>query len=175
MIEEYDGVVYDLDGTLVQLDVDWGDVRHEVEAVLRARGLDCEGASLWDLLETAEQEGLARRVQSVIAEHERKGARTASRLPTAETIPTDRPVAVCSLNAHSACRIALERQGLDGRIDAVVGRDSLDTYKPDPAPLLWAIDQLDLEPTAAVFVGDGQRDAETASRAGVDFRYVDEL
>jgi phosphoglycolate phosphatase len=40
---EYDALVYDLDGTLVRLDVDWGAVTEEVAAVLRARGLETEG------------------------------------------------------------------------------------------------------------------------------------
>jgi phosphoglycolate phosphatase len=170
--EDYDGVVYDLDGTLVRLDVDWSAARRDAAGVLSARGVDVEGRSLWDLLELAVEHGYRRPVEDAIAHHERRGARTAERLPAADNLPHPCPVGVCSLNATAACRIALELHGLDDAVDAVVGRDSLDSYKPDPAPLLAVLDELAVDPGRALFVGDTERDQETARRAGVDFAFV---
>jgi phosphoglycolate phosphatase len=57
-------------------------------------------------------------------------------------------------------------------VDAVVGRDSVPARKPDPEPLLAALDALDVPPNRALFVGDSASDAEAAERAGVAFRYV---
>ena len=169
----YEALVYDLDGTLVRLDVDWGAVAEEVAAVLRPRGIDTDG-SLWDLLERAEAAGERHRraVEEVIADHEREGARSADRLPLADELPAGVPTGVCSLNCEAACRIALELHGLDGHVDAVVGRDTLDSHKPDPAPLLATVDALGADPRATLFVGDSDSDRVTAERAGVDFQAV---
>ena len=109
----------------------------------------------------------------MIAEHERPGARESDRLSSADGVGRADTEAVCSLNCESACQVALETHELTPHIDAVVGRDTVATRKPDPEPLLDALRRLDAEPADAVFVGDSPRDAETADRAGVAFRYVD--
>ncbi|MFC7134408.1 MULTISPECIES: HAD family hydrolase [Salinibaculum] len=172
MTVEYDALVYDLDGTLVELDVDWDEVTAEAGAVLSARGVDTDGMNLWDVLETAEEKGLRRKVESVIEDHEREGARTSTRLPLADALPHDVPVGVCSLNAEAACRIALEVHGLDGHVGALVGRDTVDAHKPDPEPLLAVIRGLGTQPGQTLFVGDTQRDRRTAQLAGVPFQGV---
>jgi phosphoglycolate phosphatase len=77
------------------------------------------------------------------------------------------------LNAEEACRTALDVHGLTAHIDAVVGRDTVATRKPDPAPLLETIRRIGADPDDAVFVGDSPRDQEAARRANVAFRYVD--
>jgi phosphoglycolate phosphatase len=171
--EEYDGVVYDLDGTLVRLAVDWASARRSVAGVYREAGVDPDGMDLWDMLEAARDHGLYDAVESSIADHERAGASEAERLPSAGELSELRvPAAVCSLNSEAACRIALARHALDGYVDAVVGRDTLDVWKPDPRPLLTAIARIDRGPGSVVFVGDSERDAETARRAEVAFEYV---
>lgn len=169
MTDDYAAIVYDLDGTLVDLLVDWEAARRDAAAVLRTHGVDTSGMDLWDVLEAAEPNGARQPVEETIATHEREGARRAERLPLADALPHDVPVGVCSLNSESACRIALERHEVDGHVDALVGRDTLDTYKPDPAPLLETVRRLSADPAAALFVGDSERDAVTAERAGVDF------
>jgi phosphoglycolate phosphatase len=170
--DSYEALVFDLDGTLLELPVDWDDVRREVAAVLRVRGVDVEDKSLWTLLEAGESAGFRDRIEAVIADAEREAARRATRLATADALPLDIPVGVCSLNCEAACRLALELHGLDGHVGAVVGRDSVGVYKPDPEPLLETVRFLDADPRRTLFVGDTDRDAETAERAGVDFRFV---
>jgi phosphoglycolate phosphatase len=169
---EYEAIVYDLDGTLARLRVDWGAVREDVAAKFSARGFDVADADLWDLLERAQRDPLERLVEETIAEHEREGARKSDRLPLADELPQDVPVGVCSLNAEAACRIALQIHGLDHHVGTVVGRDTVETYKPDPEPLLRTVQDLSARPAETLFVGDSERDAVTAERAGVSFQYA---
>jgi phosphoglycolate phosphatase len=172
--EEYEAVVYDMDGTLVELDVDWATVRESVAAVYEEAGVDPGGRSLWDLLEDARDHGLFERVNNAIATYERAGARRSSRLPLAdEPESLARPIGVCSLNCFGACEIALERHGLEDHVSAVVGRDSVETWKPDPEPLLATVDALGVDPADAVFVGDSARDKLTAERAGTAFVFYE--
>ena len=164
----HDAVVFDLDGTLVRLVVDWGAVADSVASTLRERGIE-PPEDLWGMVETADEHGASEAVEAVIAEYEREGARNSERLPAADTIPA-RPTAVCSLNCEDACRIAIAQHDIGG-ITAVVGRDTVATKKPDPEPLLEAIRRIDADPKTSLFVGDSPQDEQAAERAGVD--YVD--
>ncbi len=170
----FDAVVYDLDGTLVDLAVDWDLVARESASVFRDAGVDVSGADLWAMLDLADEHDLRDAVESVIAGHERDGAHDSTRLPLADGV-ADCPgaVGVCSLNCEDAVRIALDTHTLSDHVDAVVGRDSVATRKPDPEPLLETLRRIDVDPGEALFVGDSPRDERTAEAAGVAFRYVD--
>ena len=168
---DHETLVFDLDGTLVRLTVDWGRVANAVAGTLEERGV-APPENLWAMLETAETAGHRDAVEAVIAEFERDGAHNSERLPAADTVPEGR-VGVCSLNCEAACHIALETHGIDG-ISAVVGRDTIRTEKPDPEPLLETVRRLDGEPSGTLFVGDSERDERTAERAGTEYAYVSE-
>lgn len=169
---EYDAIVYDLDGTLVDLAVDWDVVAREGIAVLESRGIDASDADLWAMLDMAEEIGDRDAIESVISEHECRGAERSTRLPTADDLPRAVPTAVCSLNCERACRLALEQHGLAEYVEVVIGRDTVQTEKPDPEPLLTAVRRLGSTPDRTLFVGDSQRDELTAERAGTAYRYV---
>lgn len=173
-LDEFETVVWDLDGTLVRLVVDWDVVAGDVANVFEAAGIDADGYDLWGMLDLADESELRDDVEAVIGDYERAGAERSERLPHADFVGEFDAEGVCSLNAEDACRTALDVHGLSSHVDAVVGRDSVATRKPDPAPLLETLRRLDADPSDAVFVGDSARDEETARRAGVAFRYVDE-
>lgn len=183
----YDAIVYDLDGTLVELAVDWESVAAAVLEVYAANAVKPPTTGLWELLEAAEGYGIHDPVEEAIALHERPGARESMLLPLGERLSTAQtddsdasdgpPVGVCSLNCEDACRIALDTHDLADAVvsDAVVGRDTVGTRKPEPESLLAAVDRLDAEPEHALFVGDSETDAIAARRAGVDFVWVSAL
>lgn len=174
-LDSFDAVVWDLDGTLVRLAVDWDRVTDDVAAVFEAAGVDPDGRTLWELMDAAGRVGLRDEVETVVAEYERTGAQESERLPLADIVGRIGAEAVCSLNCEAACGVALDVHGLASSIDAVIGRDTVPAQKPDPEPLLEALRRLDVPPGDAVFVGDSASDGETADRAGVAFRHVDDL
>ncbi|UWG48475.1 HAD superfamily hydrolase [Halanaeroarchaeum sp. HSR-CO] len=170
---EYEAILYDLDGTLVRLAVDWTAVEREIATVLRTAGADPDGLVTWDLLDAADAVGVREEVEAILARHEREGARRADRLPLADALLDDEvPTGVVSLNAEAAVRIALEKESLLEAVDVVVGRDTVDARKPDPEPVLAALDVLSVAPEDALFVGDSETDEQAAERAGVAFRRV---
>ena len=174
MDHSYAGVVYDLDGTVVHLDVDWAAVATDVIDVYDSVGIAAAGKDLWGLLENAPAHGLTDEVEAAISRHERRGARESSRLALAdELLNRSVPVGVCSLNCEAACRIALETHGLADAVEIIIGRDSVATQKPHPEPLLETVSNLGVKPADALFIGDSPRDGTTAERAGVDFRFVE--
>ncbi|WP_049987265.1 HAD family hydrolase [Halobellus rufus] len=173
-LSAFDAVVWDLDGTLVHLQVDWDVVTRDVAAVFEAAGVDAAGIDLWEMLELADESGLRDDVEAVIGEHEDEGARRSDRLPHADAVGGFDAEGVCSLNCERACRTALDVHDIAAHVDAVVGRDTVPTRKPDPEPLLETIRRMGASPEDAVFVGDSIRDEQAARRGGVAFRYVEE-
>jgi phosphoglycolate phosphatase len=172
-LSAFDAVVWDLDGTLVWLLVDWDAVAGEVADVFDDAGIDATGADLWEMLDLADETGLRDDVEAIIAEHERDGAKRSQRLTHADSVGRFAAEGVCSLNCEAACRTALDVHDLSPHIDAVVGRDTVTARKPDPEPLLETVRRIDAEPHETLFVGDSARDAEAARRAGVAFHRVD--
>ena len=51
--------------------------------------------------------------------------------------------------------------------DVVVGSDDTERHKPDPAPIVHALELLDAPPGDAVYVGDSPFDIRAAKAAGV--------
>ena len=52
-------------------------------------------------------------------------------------------------------------------IPVVVSGDTLEYAKPDPAPLLYACDQLQVNPARSVYIGDAPTDVTAAHAAGM--------
>ncbi|MFB6104314.1 MAG: HAD family hydrolase [Halobacteriaceae archaeon] len=167
----YDAVVYDLDGTVLRLEVDWAACERDLESLLGSVGIDAGEYDAWELLEVAETHDCGEEAEAIIAEYERGGATEATRLPLAdELLGRSEPVGICSLNCEAACRTALARHDLLEAVDVVVGRDSHPERKPAPGPLLAVVDALETDPQRTVFIGDSASDRETAERAGTAFR-----
>lgn len=60
----------------------------------------------------------------------------------------------------------LQKLGLAQRASVVVSGDTLAVKKPDPAPVLHACAQIGVEPRRCLFVGDDLRDVEAGRAAG---------
>jgi len=84
---EHEAVVYDLDGTLVGLTVDWDAARQTVVDRLAEYDVDAAAMDLWDLLAWADGTDAAAAVSAGISAHERAGAASAERLATADELP----------------------------------------------------------------------------------------
>jgi len=76
-------------------------------------------------------------------------------------------LAICSNKPEAEARSLLARKQLGVYFDVVVGADTYATRKPDPMPLLAAIDRLGGVPSDAIFIGDSHVDVECARAASV--------
>jgi phosphoglycolate phosphatase len=74
-------------------------------------------------------------------------------------------LAVCTNKLERLARLVLDTLGLGDRFVTVVGGDSTEALKPDPAPLRAMIDQAGGGRT--LFVGDSDNDMLAAKAAGV--------
>ena len=64
-------------------------------------------------------------------------------------------------------RRGLQLCGLEQYFDVFVTADDVDKYKPDPAPVIAALDQLAVGASEAVFIGDSPHDIAAGRSAGV--------
>lgn len=76
-------------------------------------------------------------------------------------------LAVCTNKIEAATRRVLEGVGLARFFSVLLCGDSLAQRKPDPAPLVAALDRLGATPDVAAMVGDHRNDVLAAHGAGV--------
>ena len=78
-----------------------------------------------------------------------------------------RKLGIVTAKRHRTAALALERfPTLRDEIDVVVAHEDTDRHKPDPDPVLFAIEKLDGTPAEAVYVGDSPFDIQSAKAAG---------
>jgi phosphoglycolate phosphatase len=68
---------------------------------------------------------------------------------------------------HRFAEALLKRTGLARWIDVVVGGDTCEQRKPDPRPLLFACESLQVAPARCLMVGDSINDVQAARAAGI--------
>ncbi|MEM6677280.1 MAG: HAD-IA family hydrolase [Pseudomonadota bacterium] len=78
------------------------------------------------------------------------------------------PMAVCTNKIEAGAHTLLATRGLAHHFAAVIGGDTLAFLKPDPRPLLAAVEAVG-RPETTLYVGDSGTDARTSEAAGIAF------
>ena len=76
-------------------------------------------------------------------------------------------VAAATSKLRGPAQEAVRLTGLTAYLDVLVTMEDTDAHKPDPAPLLLAVDRLGTGPGDAVYVGDAVVDVRAARNAGM--------
>ena len=79
------------------------------------------------------------------------------------------PLGIVSTKGRCRIEAALDRDGLRGTVDVIVGADDVIRYKPDPEGLNKAAGLLGIPTGQCVYVGDSEVDAGAAQAAGIPF------
>lgn len=77
------------------------------------------------------------------------------------------PMAIVTSKTNALALRGLAHTGIDRHFQTVVGMDACKRHKPDPEPVLIALDRLSRGPEQAWFVGDSIHDMESGNAAGV--------
>ena len=78
-------------------------------------------------------------------------------------------LAICTNKKQALAIRGLEAAGLLPLFSHITGRDTYGIAKPEAAPLLLTLEQLQVRPQEAIFIGDTHADAGCAQAAGVRF------
>lgn len=154
-------LVFDFDGTLLDLGVDWVQVR-------RTLGLADSAEPLGAAVQRLRLDGHPLLTEVTDAELAALNGRGLSPLvaATLRTLAGRYALAVCSRNSAEVVRRALEHSALNVPVP-VVGREQVAHLKPDPAGLLLALAGIGAEPAQAAMIGDTTHDVEGARAAGM--------
>jgi len=76
-------------------------------------------------------------------------------------------IAVVTSKGRELATRGMRLCGLESLIDSSVFLEDTKTHKPNPEPILAAIERLDIEPSGAAYVGDSRHDLRAARAAGV--------
>lgn len=176
-------VLFDFDGTLAHLNIDFARTRTEAEQVLRRYGLSTkEKASLHtlELVEDAVQvlaersgweaaEALRREAEAAIVAAEVAAAEEADAYPGVPELlrrlqEQGIRVAIVTRNCRAAVERILRRSPLPCNV--LLTRDDVDAVKPAADHLLAALRRLGVEPCHALMVGDHPLDVRAGSGVG---------
>jgi len=154
-----EGVIFDLDGTLVDSGLDFDRMRREM-------GLP-QGVPILETLEAMEPAESAR-CWRILQQHEETGARGATLIPgVREFLDTlsQRALrrAVLTRNSRRLALATLERLGLE--FDPIVTREDAPA-KPDPTAVLSICAAWNVAVENVVVIGDFRYDIEAGNRAG---------
>ena len=181
-------VIFDLDGTVVDFNIDFKAARAEVMCLLLKQDLPSSllsvNESVFDMLKKAkkrmkengkaEQEfvKLKEKVIAVVERHEAKAARETNLIPgILETFKAFKrmklKVALFTVNSEKSTSHILRRFRLRQFFDAIIARESVLAVKPDPAHLEAVLKALKVRPEEAIVVGDSVRDMKCARQLEV--------
>ena len=181
-------VIFDLDGTIVDFNIDFKAARAEVIRLLTKQDLPSSllsvNESVFVTLKKAkkrmkengkeEQEfvKLKEKVIALVERYESEAARKTNLIPSIlETLKTLKrmktKIALFTANGEKSTNHILRRFRLRQFFDTIITRESVLAVKPDPAHLEAALKALKVKPEEAIVVGDSVRDMECARRLKV--------
>jgi phosphoglycolate phosphatase len=180
-------VIFDLDGTLKEFNLDTKACRTKIINLLTQQGFSRSLFSLnesaFDMLKKVEKSPITDggkkqftkikdMVFSVVEEFELEAARTAKIFEDIpETLKALRDmklkIALCTISSEKTTKYVLKRFRLEQFFDAVITRESAFEVKPHPKHLEAALDALNVRSQEAVLVGDSVKDIECAVQLNV--------
>ena len=180
MMREIDTVLFDFDGTLVEISIDFAEMRRGVMALGLEYGVSSDPElyvleSLEDifgkLMQRDEEQAKAFKQQAkkLSVDIEIEAAATSRAMPGADrALKKLRDSGVKIGIVTRNCRPAVMRsvENADFIYDLLLTRDDVEKVKPDPQHLLDALNMLGSEPENAMMVGDHPMDILAGKRAG---------
>jgi phosphoglycolate phosphatase len=171
-------VVFDLDGTLVDLKLDWDLINKAIADSYPNAGIGPEDrttSSKAEKVARAMGHEHKRRVYGMVREFE-KGCPTS---PITKIIAyarelrrSGKKLAILSSNCHETIEECLRKEGLRGLFEFIVGKEDVELHKPNPEGLHKIMQHFGISRFEMGFVGNEPVDQAAAKAAGVDFLLV---
>ena len=181
-------IVFDLDGTIVKLPVDWGNLKSLLTAKYNeVYGEKCEFihiSACLDYVVDKNDEAELQNFFNILEEYEMMGIKDNKNIE--ETIffinnliefdvPKEIKLAILSLNTRRAIKESLILAGIDKKIDFIVGREDVRKWKPNPEGLFKVRDHFNIKEEEMMYIGDLEKDVITGKNAGIEAYLIDNL
>ena len=184
LLTQVDAALFDLDGTLVETNIDFPLMKQSMIALAVEQGLDqailaeldilgiVEDAanSLVSLGKPNEAQILRVRAMSILQDIELKHASHTQEIPFARDLIIQLRekgigIGIVTRNCRKASEMSLKIADISP--DVLVCREDADKHKPHPEPLYKALDVLGARADASVMVGDHTMDIRSGKAAGM--------
>jgi phosphoglycolate phosphatase len=183
MLSSFDAILFDFDGTLAVLNLDFALMRQRVLELAVARGVAAdvlEGMYILEMIDHAvtllqrQQDELAsaflRAAQQLLQDMELEAARASMLLPGVQELldtllQRQIGMGIVTRNCDAAVRVMFPE--VDRYCRAFLPRDRVKLVKPDPGHLLEALDRLGSAPSRTLMVGDGVLDIQAGKALGM--------
>jgi phosphoglycolate phosphatase len=183
MLPPFEAILFDYDGTLAVLNLDFAAMRQHLHTFTVAQGISPQELCDLDILEmldwatgwlrqhSPEQaDRYARAAEQLIQDMEVEAARSSGLLPgVPELLTTLRQeqigVGIVTRNCDAAVRVTFPH--IDIYCQAFIPRNRVAQVKPHPGHLQAALDCLGTTPKRAIMVGDGAMDMQAGKALGM--------
>ncbi|NVM36484.1 MAG: HAD hydrolase-like protein [Candidatus Lokiarchaeota archaeon] len=181
-------IIFDLDGTIVNLTADWmtlRDVLVEKYREIYEEQCDFERISkcLDNIVEKKDEEVLVN-FFDIIRHYELENIKDTQLIE--ETIffinhkksfgiKNEIKFAVLSLNTRNSIIQSLEIANIHNKIDLIIGREDVRRWKPAPDGLLKIQKHYKVSKKEMIFFGDLENDLLTGKNAGIEAYFIDDL
>jgi HAD superfamily hydrolase (TIGR01509 family) len=160
-ISQIKGILFDLDGTLVDSHLDFNALRHQL-------GFP-PGQPVLEHLATIDDPKKVAAAHNIIAEHEMSGAKKATWMPGAQSLlqklhQHNIATAILTRNMKNATQLMIDKLGIP--IDLVLTREDCKP-KPDPDGLLRIATHWGIDVSHLVYIGDYVFDLDAANAANM--------
>ena len=190
MTIHFDSVVFDMDGTLINLGehVEWSKAQAKIakaytELKCNPQNLEaCSSKGLFEMMDDMWQINIKQfgsrkankiqtEVNNILCRYEIKGVPHCSMMPGCMSalsgLKEQRiPMGVCTSNIQATAESALKKLDLNHYFKSVMGRSIAYRMKPSPEQLEACYKQLGAEPNNSVYVGDSHKDVLTGKALG---------
>lgn len=174
-------IIFDFDGVFVSLETDYPGLKAKLREYARAElGKDVDFSTLNGGLRTLATDGGRGTVDgayAIVEEYEARGSRNLrldqAMLSILKAAKSTKKTALFSMNMRATVRALLEEEGVLDCFDVIVTREDVSRYKPDPEGIIRIMNELGVEKSRVLFLGDRSVDAEAGKSAGVRFLMID--
>ena len=184
MTMKYRAILFDLDGTLVTMEMDFKGLRIELEAIYRSYGMRQEDItwgratidSIKEFRRRMDDQGLPGR-EALEAVKQRIHSYELEQAPKAQAIPgavgllswlrdEGYRIAVATRNNRDAAWCSMENTGILPFVDLLVARDDVQRMKPHPEQFERVFEALGIAPAETLVVGDYTFEIEAGRALG---------
>lgn len=181
-------IVFDLDGTLVELSADWMILRDILLEMYREYyNEDCNVQRISSCLNKVAQkkdEVILQDFFDTIREFELKNIKGTQLIEEPIFFINNKELfgvkkeakfSILSLNTRKTITQALKIANIADKIEYIVGREDVRKWKPAPEGLLKIENHFRIRKQEMIFFGDLEHDILTGKNAGIESYYIDDL
>jgi len=171
--------IFDLDGTVVNLSVDWGILKSKLSSFVHEK--TGEKVEFTPLNKTVEKYPSLRNELFVIIQRceLEKISEAALNEKTAalmkELASSGVKLAIFSTNMKETVKRALSKFNLENFFESIISREDVKNTKPDKEGIDLIMKQFNAPKEKTIYIGDKEADYDAAQRAGIKFLSVEDI